>query len=250
MQPDYGNTLFWDEEGCCIGGCESLFIGVDGNEIVIDLSGISGLKEWYYDWKNKTIYSTNSWNDSQWREWWEKGLEFAKEVSNLLPDNVELDYFSLKDPVWITKPEDSNDGGLFNCGDPITFLKAGTYDFKCFIMPWTEYKLGLDCKYNGNNPINVSLHLSYNEIEAIVRMMKWAWDNNWMEQSTSETVCSELLRTHLPHLYNKVQLIAHEIFCTDYPNSEHIQGFGVFEIFCPIEIIEFADYSSKEYYLK
>lgn len=44
MEPDYGNVLFWDEESCCIGGCNSFSIDVDGNEIVIDLSCISGLK--------------------------------------------------------------------------------------------------------------------------------------------------------------------------------------------------------------
>ena len=250
MEPDYGNALFWDEEGCCIGGCDSFSIGVDGNEVVIDLSGISGLKEWFYNWNNKTIYPTNPWSDLQWREWWEKGIEFAKIVNQLLPDNVELNYFSLKDPVWMAKPEDSDDGGLFNLGDPITLLKAGTYDFECFSMPWTEYELGLDCKYNGNNPINVPIKLTLSDIEDIVRMMKWAWDNNWMEVSISETVCTELLKTHLPHLFNKVQQIAHEIFCTDYPNSEHIQGFGVYEIFCPDEIVEYAAYSNKDYYLK
>ena len=89
-----------------------------------------------------------------------------------------------------------------------------------------------------------------NTCEAIVDMMKWSWGNHWMEQTTSETSCTELLKTRLPHLYNKVQPIAHEIFCTDYPNSEHMQGFGVYKIFCPDEIVEFAAYSSKDYYLK
>lgn len=250
MKPDYGNALFWDEEGSCIGGCDSLFVDVDDNEIVIDLSDISGLKKWYYDWKNKTKNFTNPWTDLQWREWWEKGVEIAKIVNQLLPDNVDLNYFSLKAPVWIAKPEDSDDGGLFNYGVPIELLKAGTYDFECFIMPWTEYELGLDCKYNSNNPINVPIKLTLNDIEDIVRMMKWAWDNNWMEQSVSETVCAELLKTYLPDLYNKVQLLAHEIFCTDYPNSNYVQGFGVYEVFCPNEIVEFAAYSNKDYYLK
>lgn len=250
MEPDYGNALFWDKEGSCIGGCDSLFVDVDDNEIVIDLSDIKGLKEWFNEWENKTLYFTNPWTDLQWREWWEKGVEFAKAVNQLLPDNVELSYFSLEDPVWIAKPENSDDGGLFNYGVPIELLKAGTYDFECFIMPWTEYELGIDCKYNGNNPIYVPLKLTLSDIEDIVGMMKWSWDNNWMEVSTSETVCSELLKTHLPHLYNKVQLIAHEIFCTNYPNSEQIQGFGVYEIFCPDEIVEFAAYTSKDYYLK
>lgn len=256
MSPDYANALFWDvdgiwnAEGCCIGGYDEIYLGEDGEEITIDLSKINGLKEWFIDWDNKTIYPTNPWTDSQWREWWAKGLEFAKAVNELLPDNIELKYFTLKDPVWEARPEDSDDGGLFNYGEPITLLKAGTYIFECFIMPWTEYELGPDSKYNRNNPIEVPLQLSYTDIQSIVDMMNWAWDNGWMEHSTSETVLTELLKTRLPHLYNKVQPLAHELFCAEYPNSEHFEGFGVYEIFCPEEIIEFAAYSSKDYYLK
>ncbi len=66
MYPDYGNALFWDEEGCCNGGYGSLFIG----ETEIILSGIEGLKEWYYDWENESLYQTHHWNDTQWKEWW------------------------------------------------------------------------------------------------------------------------------------------------------------------------------------
>ena len=119
MLPDYGEALFWDEEGCCIGGYDDIYIGEDGNEITIDLSGIGGLKEWFHEWDSKTLYPTPPWTDSQWREWWEKGVEFAKVVNRLLPDNVELNYFSLKDPLWKVKPEDTDDGGLFNYGEPI-----------------------------------------------------------------------------------------------------------------------------------
>lgn len=43
MYPDYGDSLFWNERGSCIGGCKYLFIGEDGSEIEIDLSDIEGL---------------------------------------------------------------------------------------------------------------------------------------------------------------------------------------------------------------
>ena len=117
-------------------------------------------------------------------------------------------------------------------------------------MPWTRYELGSDCMYNGNTPIKVPLQLSYSDIQDIVDMTNWSWENDWMHNNISETVCTELLQNHLPHLYNKVQQIAHEIFCTNYPNSEHIEGFGIYEIFCPDEIVEFAAFSQKTYYLK
>ena len=246
MQPDYGNALFWDEEGCCIGGCDSFSIGVDGNEITIDLSGVNGLKKWFQEWDSKTLYPTTPWTDEQWRDWWEQGLEFAKTVNQLLPADVELSYFSLNNPVWKAKPEESNDGGLFNLGDPITLLKPGIYDFKCCIMPWTAHELGLDSDYS----IKVTLYLSYIDIQDIVDMMKWAWVNNWFEHSTSETVSTKLLQNRLPGIYDKVHPKAHEIFCTNFPNSDHIEGFGVYEIFSPTEIIEFAAFSCKDYYLK
>lgn len=113
MYPDYANALFWDEEDCCIGGYDEVCIG----EITIDLSCISGLKDWFREWEGNTLYPAKSRTDSQWREWWEKGVDFAKAINQLLPDNVWLSYFSLKDTVWKVKPEDTNDGGLFNYGD-------------------------------------------------------------------------------------------------------------------------------------
>ncbi len=250
MSPDYGNTLFWDEEGCSIGDCETIWLGDDNYNIEIDLSSVKGLKQWFHEWELETLSQTHHWTDSQWREWWEKGVLFANEVNKLLPDNVYLDYFSLKYPLWKIKPEDTDDGGLFNYGDPITLLKAGEYIFECFIMSSTECELGPECKYNGNNPIKVQLQLSYIDIQAIVDMINWSWDNFWMDQSTSETVFTELLKTRLPHIYNRVQPIAHEMFCASYPNSEHIKGFGIYEIFCPDEIVDYSGYSRKDYYLK
>lgn len=253
MYPDYGDSLFWDEEGCSIGGCKYLFIGEDGSEIEIDLSNIEGLKEWYYDWHWENLYQKHQWTDDQWREWWTKGLEFAKAINELLPVDVDLYYFSLDYPLWKIRPEDTNDGGIFNEGEPIRLLKPGTYVFKCYVMPWTEYELGPECKYNGSNPIKVSLQLSYADIQSIVDMMNWAWDNGWFDHpitNPSETICTDLLKTRLPNFFNKVQPVAHEIFSVNYPKSEHLDGFGVYKICCPIEIVEFAAYSRADYYTR
>ena len=116
MSPDYGDAIFWDEEGCCIGGCKWLFV----NDVVeIKLDSVTGLKEWFYDWDNESLYQTNHWTDAQWKDWWLKGLELAKAVQALLPQDIELHYFSLNEPIWKVRPEDTNDGGLFNYGDPI-----------------------------------------------------------------------------------------------------------------------------------
>ena len=122
MQPDYGNALFWDEEGCCTGGYDDLFVGEYGNENTIDLSRVNGLKKWFQEWDSKTLYPTTPWTDEQWRDWWEQGLEFAKTVNQLLPADVELSYFSLNNPVWKAKPEESNDGGLINLSGELWVL--------------------------------------------------------------------------------------------------------------------------------
>ena len=243
MYPDYGDALFWDEEGCCIGDYENIWIG----ENEIDLSSIDGLKEWFDDWDTESLYQTHHWTDAQWREWWAKGLEFAKAVNKLLPADVDLYYFSLKDPIFNVKPEDTNDGGFFNEGEPIKILKAGTYTFECYPMPWTEIELGLE-KNIGNTPIAVSLELSFEDIQAIVEMTNWAWNNEWFEKSSSETVFTELLQQKLPNMFDKIQPLVHQQFCIKYPNSEKLDGFGVYEIFCPDEIVEYTGYSRKDYY--
>ena len=87
--------------------------------VIIVIMFVLGREEWYYDWHRESLYQRHHWTDIQWREWWAKGLEFAKAVNELLPDDVDLYYFSLKDPLWKVRPEDTDDGGIFNEGEPI-----------------------------------------------------------------------------------------------------------------------------------
>lgn len=65
-------------------------------------------------------------------------------------------------------------------------------------------------------------------------------DNSWFEDSTSETVCTELLKNKMPSLYDKVYQLAHQQFCHTYANSEPVDGYDVYEIFIPDEIVCFA----------
>jgi len=118
-------------------------------------------------------------------------------------------------------------------------LKAGKYSFECYPMPWSVYELGKE----GDCPVQVSLDLSDEDIYDLVKMMNWAWDNDWFELSTSETVCTELLKKHLPRLFERVQPLALNQFLREYPNSEGIMDFGVFEIFIPDEILDYASIS-------
>ena len=120
MSPDYGNALFWDERGCNIGNFNSLLISVLGKEV--DLTGVNGLKEWFLEWECESLYCSNHWIDSQWKEWWERGLKLAKEIEALMPENVDLLYFTLQDPIWKIRPEEANDGGIFNYGKSMEIL--------------------------------------------------------------------------------------------------------------------------------
>lgn len=115
-------------------------------------------------------------------------------------------------------------------------LRAGKYVFDCYPMPWSIYELGK----KGDCPVQVSLDLSDEDIQDLVKMMNWAWDNDWFEHSTSETVCTKLLKNHLPRLFERVQPLALNQFLREYPNSEGITDFGLFEIFIPDEIIDYV----------
>ena len=119
--------------------------------------------------------------------------------------------------------------------------KAGTYCFECDPMPWTIYELG----EKGDCVFEVYIELSDEDIQTLVDMMIWAWDNEWFEHSTSETVLTELLKKKSLQIYNRVQPLAHKQFISKYPNRKDVEGFGVYEIFPPDEIIEFAREQSK-----
>ena len=119
-------------------------------------------------------------------------------------------------------------------------IQEGKYCFDSYPMFWTELALGLDQRVAGNGNIAISVYLTDAEIQSLVEMMHWAWDNEWFEKSASEVVCSQLLKKHNPEIYDKVYAQVHQEFCNKYPNSEQIDGFGVYEIFIPDEIVDYA----------
>ena len=116
-------------------------------------------------------------------------------------------------------------------------LEAGIYFFEGCPMPWTEIDLGIgvDCE-----SFEILLELSNEDIQTLVDMMHWAWDSEWFEHSMSETVFTELLQKRAPHIFERIQPLVHQLFCQKYPKSENVRGFGVYEIFIPDEIIEYA----------
>ena len=114
------------------------------------------------------------------------------------------------------------------------------YIFECYPMPWTEIDLEVPIGERGNHSFDIPQELTDEELKALVDMMCWAWNNEWFEHSTSETVCSELLQKFLPGLYERICVQVHSQFCNKYPNSENVSGFGEYEIFPPDEVNQMA----------
>ena len=123
--------------------------------------------------------------------------------------------------------------------------KAGKYCFECALMPWTLYELG----DKGVWALEVYIELSDEDIQTLVDMMIWAYDNEWFENSISETAFTELLQKKSLQLYNRIQPLAHQQFISKYPDCQEVSGFGEYEIFPPDEIIEFAGEQSKNKYV-
>ena len=117
-------------------------------------------------------------------------------------------------------------------------LNAGTYCFPCDVMPWIEIALGIP-------EIDVSIYLTDEDIRSIVEMMHWAWDNEWFEKSISETVYTELLMCRIPQLYERIQPLVHQQFISQYPIGKDEEGYGVYEIFIPDIIEEYAEDTYK-----
>lgn len=112
MLPELDNSLFWTDDGKCVGGAKRISL----NGVRIDLKDVAGLHEWYDEWEDEIYYHTGHWTNSQWKDWWYRGLLIAKEVRKVLPKGVRLYYFSVNDKVWVIRPEDSIGGGVFDLG--------------------------------------------------------------------------------------------------------------------------------------
>ena len=82
------SEVFWDSCNEQIGNCNTLQIErEDGLMETIDLTGISGLKEWVEQFR--VNYNDMSYD---WMAWRDRGLIIAREIAKLLPDYVTLHY--------------------------------------------------------------------------------------------------------------------------------------------------------------
>lgn len=102
MRPEDSSSLFWDEEGVCIGGAESLTLhdsSDDENGTTIELH-IPGLQEWLdeYMWQclvpcESGTISIEELNKSfNWKKFHKRGTALALEVKKLLPPEISLLY--------------------------------------------------------------------------------------------------------------------------------------------------------------
>lgn len=85
MWAEWGEALFWVNDGCC-GDCE--VIHTDSGDI--DLTGIKGLKEWYEEFNCSN--PCEKWPAEKKKEWNRRGFELAKAIRKILPDHIDLCY--------------------------------------------------------------------------------------------------------------------------------------------------------------
>lgn len=113
IEPSKYRGPFLDNCQETIGDCKTLIVEKeDGETEVIDLSGISGLTEWY----NQFMLNYNDMT-YDWKEWRERGRCIAIEIAKILPDYVSLYYLRQSQDVF-AQPYDKS--YMYYCGrEPI-----------------------------------------------------------------------------------------------------------------------------------
>lgn len=101
-------SLFEDSAYDSCGDYRTLHIEVSKNNFVdVDISSVKGLQDWHQEFIKK-IYDDNSRkSDEEWCAWFDRGLELARCVKALLPNNVDLYYLHDSRPVFHTRKDGS-----------------------------------------------------------------------------------------------------------------------------------------------
>ena len=98
MCPEYGGGLFWDEDGAQCGGVDYVFVYDEDNSVEVDLTSIVGLREWVAEWERNEdrnreyVKKVPKIRPEQQKEWNVRGINFAKVIKQLLPDDVDIMY--------------------------------------------------------------------------------------------------------------------------------------------------------------
>ena len=102
------NTLFEDSayDGC--GDYKTLHIEISENNFVdIDISSVKGLQDWHQEFIMNYYDDKSVRTDEVWNAWFDRGLELARCVKALLPNNVDLYYLYDSRPVFRTRKDGS-----------------------------------------------------------------------------------------------------------------------------------------------
>ncbi len=83
IMSDFGNAIFWDKNGVCMGGPD----GCD--EFNISKSLLSEFSEWHSNFES---YKFEENSDFSWSEYHEKGMELSKKLKKELRGKVEIFY--------------------------------------------------------------------------------------------------------------------------------------------------------------
>ena len=97
MYPDYNEALFWDQNGAQCGSVDYVFVYED-ESVEVDLTSIEGLREWVAEWERNEdrnreyVKKVPKIRPEQQKEWNVRGINFAKAIKRLLPDDVDIVY--------------------------------------------------------------------------------------------------------------------------------------------------------------
>ena len=98
MYPDYDDFLFWDEIGAGCGTSKYVFVYDEDNSVEVDLSSIVGLTDWVAEWEHYEainrgyVKKVPKIRPEQQKSMDKRGLDFAKAIKRLLPDDVDILY--------------------------------------------------------------------------------------------------------------------------------------------------------------
>lgn len=88
MWAEWGDALFWHQQGGCCGNADRFF--VDTDDTTIDLTDIPELRQWYDEFDNSIPGQERT--EEEYEDWYKRGWELAKIVRTKLPASVDLFY--------------------------------------------------------------------------------------------------------------------------------------------------------------
>ncbi len=83
VMSDFSEAIFWDEEGCCVGGSEGPYSFKISKELQREL------REWHQKFK---VYPYQDYSEFDWASYHTRGIELAKKVESEFGDLIEIIY--------------------------------------------------------------------------------------------------------------------------------------------------------------